>query len=1788
MNTTTFFHSINDHLNEKDQLILIESINQDPLIQSQIINPEFFQQCVDFFGESFSKWSLGKVACLSLGIKPEILKKDVNEKYYLKKSISLFDNHLRGMINDLDIQKAAYIALALFERKRKNQSWDGVLKELSSRQPRIKLLPNWRTVLAILFSLLDYDEKLLLALVDDSDPYLGISFINHIISAQFLSRKEKANQIVRLIEKLSIENQIAWVQSIPGQLPQLANDIGAAINSSSVLTKNLFLESERVQEGQKTLFDGSYKVNLLNSFIHQIDESPVQAQSNLRIAKEKIKKVLRFIDLNLVNGNIRVDDNDLSDYLNEPYFQDLLLESQSNEELVTGKESTSSKGIIAILDFAKSIQKRGDISKAREIAANQFKIWLDKLVEAWPSPEIITYLSNLNHKKIIESLELLGLNGLGAEYVIFLHSLPMLKTTLKEQYVDALVSSGKYEQAYQELKATSLFSENRKEVYKQIFTVLKNAGDWSSLFMEWGEYANQFALSHEDWIQYANSALNANQVDKTQSILEQMGNEGVEQLQINILQGKLFYKLGEFEKARSILEDTTKQLPNFADGWIVLSDVYSEMGNFEKSMETLRSAVLAIPDSDEINYKLAKICLDQELFAESLPYIRKANALNPNQPVYVKQLIQTLQMLGRNDEADAILNQARLKWTKDPEIAYLDAVRQVEKQNRDLALAAFDVAINSNVAIVPTERIKLYVQTILGDQKDKFLPTDGKYNAINHLLSAQKYLKIILADAPEDEKYYQLVLSEVYYLIGEYETANLNYSKLINEFKEDEKLNEYLWRAYAGFGLVKIGLKEFDSGIAALEEADLLKPQHLGIKQKCAEAYISANLMNKAELKADEIYELGSTQIDNLIWYSDFMNMLKKKENEIKGLEQILHFDPSNPFANTRLTEIYISIGKIDEAYELINKMSNLVDLEEKDIRSIVISLMRLGKYEDALTWFSKLSSPNNEIELKYRRFEKTYLLLTNEIWSKALSEIQQLKSIGLNNYISSSLEGYTLYKLGDFSAAVNAFETSLILPKENLSISISDLVEKTIIPEAWLLKLTDELEIYTYLTKSYNNLNDYDHSLEVINRMVRVNPSNLWNYVWGAENAVQLTDYDLATDYLMKLKKAAKENDWQNTEEIAAALEYSCAYLDGRDYKLTIKKPEYSTEIWKLLQAHQLLDSQRFGDAHDLYQEVMIATSEIAKELNGVSKTEYSDLKNSIYKRLRLLLAWRLYDFGTIEKLLDYQNEKKLNIGTVEDVYLRLSIDFSYQKISKLFDLFEVSDRRSKPIENEVTDTKAIIELTKKMEKFSQTKAVRNIISIGELVATKNPTLSTDLLNSNHLPEYFKFVIVDELMKADARSKVEEYINNHHCKPLEYAFYLINVKDQSTEVINGILYGNTSDDPMWLMLSSKINEEFGNLDEAIELGEQAFGIWQNENNWLVRLAKMNQKAGNLDKAEAFWIEVIHREQNSEKYVYEFADLLLENNKAKETLELLEEYKQKITNSPNLHITKAKAFIQEKSVDELRNEIKLARELGEKSLEIDYLEANAKYLEGKTEQALIKIQEILLENPVFLKAHTLNAKILREDGKYNEAIREINKSLQVCPDDKLLLIEKAMNLKMSGEVPEGLLIASELSQKYPGDTKILNLLANLYNDIDDIVAAEKVARKSLSIDGNQSDIHKLLGQLAKKQGHLDQALDHLSKAALINEMDVEAWVEMGDIYVNQNETEKALNAYREACNRDDKNYLAFYKSGLLLRDLKDYQGAEKMLRIASELSPKDASIRRQLAGVIALNLVHSA
>ena len=760
MNTTLFFQSLRDSLNENDQTILIESAKLDKLFLKQIRNNDFFKQCVESFGTSLDKWSLGKVAMLSVNSKIELLEKDVKEKHYLKNAISILDETFKNHGKEIDFQRASYIALALFERKRKSQSWSGLLDELSNGFSRKSTLLTWRTSLAILYSLINNDDDLLQSLIIDRDPYIGVGFVNHILATQLISQKEKAVRFVRLLEKQSLETQIIWVQTLPDQVSYLANQISIVLGESKIFT-NRINESHSTQDFDfVSKFDPAFKVNLLNGFRYQLEKSPLQAKSNFLNAKDKLQKILRLIDLNIITQSYDEVQNDLMTYMNEPKFNDLAFNHMGDgkKSLNNGNKDFPNKGILANLTYACEVQKNGDVLKAREIGERQFKNWFNALKVDWPSSETVSYLHNLDHKKIIHFLNSLGLNGLSAEYTKFLSTISVPMDGMQDELIQGLQTLNLMDEAYSELKLSLNNSENKEETYKKIFDLLTKNNNWDALFTEWENYAKSYMMSQEDWINYAWAALNANQLEKTRILLEKMKSEGVNRTQIDVISGKLYYLEGDYEKARAILEETTKRLPEYEEGWTVLSDVYIKMGLLQKSMETLRSAVLAIPNSSLIHFNLAKACIDQELFAEALPYIRKAVGLDSDNSFYNLNLIQTLQTLGRTDEADLILSQGRQKWPFDREIAFVDAVRQVEKQNRDAALAAFDVAINLYDVNTPIRKLLLFVQTILGDRPEKFLPTDGKYNEISNLLNAQKILQTAIKDGSDDTNYLQLVI----------------------------------------------------------------------------------------------------------------------------------------------------------------------------------------------------------------------------------------------------------------------------------------------------------------------------------------------------------------------------------------------------------------------------------------------------------------------------------------------------------------------------------------------------------------------------------------------------------------------------------------------------------------------------------------------------------------------------------------------------------------------------------------------------------------------------------------------------------------------------------------------------------------------------------------------------------------------------------------------------------------------------------------------------------------------
>jgi len=86
---------------------------------------------------------------------------------------------------------------------------------------------------------------------------------------------------------------------------------------------------------------------------------------------------------------------------------------------------------------------------------------------------------------------------------------------------------------------------------------------------------------------------------------------------------------------------------------------------------------------------------------------------------------------------------------------------------------------------------------------------------------------------------------------------------------------------------------------------------------------------------------------------------------------------------------------------------------------------------------------------------------------------------------------------------------------------------------------------------------------------------------------------------------------------------------------------------------------------------------------------------------------------------------------------------------------------------------------------------------------------------------------------------------------------------------------------------------------------------------------------------------------------------------------------------------------------------------------------------------------------------------------------------------------------------------------------------------------------------------------------------------------LEPYLELGLARKERREYQQALQIFEQATSIAPDDPRAVYQAGLAFKESKDYKSSETMLRRAVNLAPHDLNIRRQLAAVVALNLVHN-
>ena len=230
------------------------------------------------------------------------------------------------------------------------------------------------------------------------------------------------------------------------------------------------------------------------------------------------------------------------------------------------------------------------------------------------------------------------------------------------------------------------------------------------------------------------------------------------------------------------------------------------------------------------------------------------------------------------------------------------------------------------------------------------------------------------------------------------------------------------------------------------------------------------------------------------------------------------------------------------------------------------------------------------------------------------------------------------------------------------------------------------------------------------------------------------------------------------------------------------------------------------------------------------------------------------------------------------------------------------------------------------------------------------------------------------------------------------------------------------------------------------------------------------------------------------------------------------------------------------------------------------------------------------DHPVALH---LYAQALHRLGQTDQAMQVVEKGIPLAADPLPLLLEQTAILESLHGPSATLPALQALADRYPDDPAVLAPLAKSLADNNELDEAIRTAQRALRGGSHAlrprelASLHHLLGRLLRQTGQLDQAIHQFSEAVRLAPDQLEVYLDLGETQLERRQNTLAIQTYQKAIQVAPEDPRPFYQASLACKAGRDYPGAETMLRRAAELAPDDLVIHRQLAALVALNLVHS-
>ena len=1800
MSVAEFYDCLHEKLNDRQASAVLKALREDALVWQAVQKGEIPCPGEDVqVGDKDEMERFSAVSLLMVRLAgKDLVQEQSNPPHWelkpagLREGIALFEKALHSASAPESLDEAGMLALILKERYRLSGGWKGLVEELANGgQTGTDLYAVWRTPIALMVGMLSERGDLLRALFAAGSELPGWRWAVHAILCTPLPAEEQAQTVLTLAQEQGLDLEVSVLEELIARgRRDLAGAVAAGLEpflkgdlETDPRPLSLGTWIERAQEAQERAFIASLapdaEASLAADKVAAGQLHNLEAVLALRRARA-LKARGEDLDAERVLKGI-VEDENLDPRLKAAaLWQAPALLEEAEGELLEGQP------LVKVLR-AKRMTMQGDSAGARELATSAMED-----LEAQPDkfPLFLLEQESFEPADWITTCLELGIERGALEWGQRLLAMSPNDARLAEVVSVACEHCGLKPNALELTRTALELGGDRPTLKRREAALCADLGQTEEAYQAFSEaLEGEESLSEADRLERAKYAVLSGRAEEGVSICQELADRVTWRPEALVWEGKGLRAMGDLQGAVRALTEATLMSPDRADAWLALTEAYDANGQTDEAVNALRGALLMVPQPGLIHAELGKRLLRVGRPSEAMPHLKEAlHGQNMNADVFLAAG-ECFRALGNATEAEIVLRQGKERWPEDGELAFALGRTLQDKGDHDGALPLLEFSLQAGER--SQEKVRRTLYALVGGEKGLVF---GRASILSESKAARaRGLLRELQSLGGNDLEVELIASELDRLEGKWTDA---WQRLIELSRRDGIEPQQVWRLRVDLAQVALLEGRADQALGWLEQVAEEKTDRAELYQLQSEAYRTEGLAQSALRSAQIALTLRPDDVENLEWFAVQAQSLGELQLARTALERAVALVPERVQNGLTLTRIYVQLGMLQNAQDLLLQESTSPYLTEDQEEEIVRALMAMDKPALAA----------NSVEAFLRLHPKGSASLWAELGLLSLSAGDPSRAAeAIHKALDQTPADLGLHiVLADAQVIQNDMEGAFSTLSEAWRLVQEEGTQKSLLQDSELLKGDKSLdgfgrgddpavEIALRLALLQTRQAKLENALALAKAKPEVAKAHDGAGLFFGELAIADEDWRTAEEFLarddfaftgapehaeadarlhaLRAALALHRGDRKGAEEeVEFSLEANPQSVLGRQMALIVKPasqeqqvdgPDSAEEDQSETPGEGLLPIAGLPTAYtagmsplvNWQVEVALALGWWDEAMDGLGKLLSQDPQHAWGRTTMLRLLTTTGELRLATKALSLRHHVPL--GRLSDRDLQDNLASAREAVGDLGNEDSVIQRWTKRAELALSGEDAVLGEAVE-EAWDATQAAGLISLLGD---------RQDYLNVRRLTQRFSGQWL--VLMASALALLSE------------------APQEALQLAQRAVALAPSQSVLPLAALARALEANGCNSEALVSLEHALVSWADEPEWQRWAAALCTRTGQDAKHISHLASLVQMEPEDGEAALALGGAYLNAEQPGETLKVLMGTGDLLQGFPAFWQMLGKAQLGLGLWQESLESVSHWQDLSGDSAEVQLMRARALLGLGKADEALEIARAQMEQGPSAQAAH-LCAEILQAMGEVESARSVLQEaSAKGLEDFELDLLAAELTLKQEGP-GKALAEVQALAEHYPEEARSLALFAETLAAVGDNETAGRYAQMALSIQKDLPDMHLLVGKLHRQSGNLDSALHHLAEAVALEPDLVGAYLELSEVYRLRGDYHQALKALEDALKVAPDEGAIYYKAAMVLREAKDYRNAEKFLRRAADLCPHDVAIHRALGAVIALNLVH--